>query len=357
MLSGTALQKTGNGWQFSSEVALEDFVWNNLNLLLRLTPLKRQYIVNGEICDIVAVSADKQLTILELKNQEDRYIVQQLTRYYENLLEEKPFSEQIDYDKPVRLIAIAPSYHRHNLIDRKHCRLQLDFLQTAVSKENETFYLTLNSIETNQAWQAEIPFREINFSAIDPNISEPPKLLIDWLGTCTKAEQEGILKVRTKMLSFHPKLREIVEAKTISYGAGKTKLCAEIIFERRTQRPVLFLWLPTPSTYQVPVWDAEQPNTVAYIMKPTIGRLRIWMDGQSISHIGHIPEGFGKMRLESEWRSLPKEKQPRLKHSISYKSHIPIEIEGYLKCRGTQQKPDFWEVLTDLALEYWLKRL
>jgi len=66
---------------------LEDFVWNHLEQLFQFFPLKRQYISKGEICDILALK-DKQLAILELKNSEDRYIVQQLSRYYDSLIDE-----------------------------------------------------------------------------------------------------------------------------------------------------------------------------------------------------------------------------------------------------------------------------
>lgn len=117
------LRKTGFGWQFDSETVLEDFVWTNLQQLLKLTPLKRQYRVSGQICDILAVDENKRLVVLELKNNEDRYIVQQLTRYYDALLEEKPFSTEIDYKQPVRLVAITPSFHQDNLTDRKYHKL------------------------------------------------------------------------------------------------------------------------------------------------------------------------------------------------------------------------------------------
>jgi RecB family endonuclease NucS len=74
MLAGAALRKTSLGWEFASEAALEDFVWDNLIQLLGLTPLKRQYPELGEYCDILAVDNQKQLTIIELKNIEDRYV-------------------------------------------------------------------------------------------------------------------------------------------------------------------------------------------------------------------------------------------------------------------------------------------
>ncbi len=95
MISGVALHKTPSGWGFISEAALEKFVWANLKQLFGVTPLKQQYISNGEICDILAVDDDKGLVILELKNVEDRYLIQQLTRYYTNLLEENHFLKKL----------------------------------------------------------------------------------------------------------------------------------------------------------------------------------------------------------------------------------------------------------------------
>ncbi|MEH2458944.1 endonuclease NucS domain-containing protein [Nostoc sp.] len=91
------LIKTGNSWKFATEADLEDFVWANLKELFGLIPLKRQYYVKGQICDILALNEKKQLVVLELKNGEDRYIIQQLTRSYEALLENKPFQEEVDY--------------------------------------------------------------------------------------------------------------------------------------------------------------------------------------------------------------------------------------------------------------------
>ncbi len=48
------LRKTGEKWEFESELALENFAWANLESLFGLTALKRQYYSNGEISDILA---------------------------------------------------------------------------------------------------------------------------------------------------------------------------------------------------------------------------------------------------------------------------------------------------------------
>ncbi|WP_411858929.1 endonuclease NucS domain-containing protein [Scytonema millei] len=198
MLSA-ALRRTGEGWEFSSEAAVEDFVWDNLQELLGLTPLGKQYLVRGEVCDILAVDEKKQLTILELKNTEDRYVVQQLTRYYDNILLEKPFIEQVDYSLPIHLIAAAPSFHRHNHIDRKYNLLKIDFLQINVVEISQNFYLNLQDLDTSQTWSLQIPYQKLDVASLSENVSQPPQLLLDWLGSCTLEEQQAILKLRQKV--------------------------------------------------------------------------------------------------------------------------------------------------------------
>ncbi|MEB3342565.1 hypothetical protein [Okeania sp.] len=54
--------------------------------LFNLEPLKPQHIMMGEWCDILAILEVGKLARLELKNTEDRYVVQQLNRYYQNIL-------------------------------------------------------------------------------------------------------------------------------------------------------------------------------------------------------------------------------------------------------------------------------
>lgn len=319
MLAGAALRKTGIGWEFASEAALEDFVWDNLQQLSGLIPLKRQYAVKGEICDILALKETRQLVILELKNAEDRYVVQQLTRYYDNLLDEKPFLAQIDYSQPIHLIAAAPSFHRHNLIDRKHTNLIVDFLQVNVAQINQDFHLRLQDIDTNQTWSIPIPYQKLDISSVSSNIPDPPQILLDWLGACTGEEQQAILKLREKILSFNERIQEEIEGKnTIRYGRGKSKPVAELCYQRKTHKPIIFLWLPTPSS----LLFTER--------RQVIGRMRLWMDGAVVTYAGHIPEGFGRMRLQSEWDAMPREKRPRnLYWSLSYKSFSPVSINTY----------------------------
>ena len=81
--------QTGQQWRFRSEQALEEVVWRHLPELL-------------------AVDSAGHLLIIELKNTEDRYIVQQLTRYYDALNHTDEFPFSINTAHP-RVLAIALS--------------------------------------------------------------------------------------------------------------------------------------------------------------------------------------------------------------------------------------------------------
>jgi hypothetical protein len=53
--------------------------------------------------------------------------VSQLTRYYESLLRLKPFQSEVNYDLPIHLVAVAPTFHRHNWVDKAHSKLVIEF--------------------------------------------------------------------------------------------------------------------------------------------------------------------------------------------------------------------------------------
>jgi RecB family endonuclease NucS len=143
--------------------------------------LKRQHYVSEQFCDIIAVGDNKNLVVLELKNAEDRYVVQQLTRYYDGLLEQQAFSDQVDYNQPVRLVAIAPSFHRDNFIDRKYHTLNFDFWQFSVIQDNEKFYFKLIDIDTDK--RSILQINQIH-NQEPGRIASPPRRLQTIMSQC-----------------------------------------------------------------------------------------------------------------------------------------------------------------------------
>ena len=145
-----------------------------------------------------------------------------------------------------------------------------------------------------------------------------PPLVLD---ACSVAERQSFLRTRAQILRFDSRIQEIVEAKSIQYGTGKTKLCAEVCFSQRHQRPILFLWLTLPTSWKKS-GRAER-----------VGRLRLWLHDGSLTHVGHVATGLGKMRLKQEWEAIPKTRWPRqaLLHNLSHRSHTPVEVAGYAR--------------------------
>ena len=276
MLSSAALKKTGSGWEFANEEALEDFVEVHLQSLLGLTVIKRQFTVNEQRCDIIAVDENKRLVVLELKNGEDRYVVQQLTRYYDALLDHKPFADRVDYDLPVRLIAIAPKFHRDNFTDRKYHGLFFQFLQFAIVLSDDNLNLQLKDVDTSQISQVEILHQQKEST---DNIPSPPKALIKLLSQCELSQQQEILKIRHKILSFDKRMQEITASGSIKYGNGNTKtskFCAELCSDSKGNL-ILFLWLPLKS-----------------LTSKTISRARVWTDWNDNALIeGYVSRGIG----------------------------------------------------------------
>ena len=70
--SMTKLRQCGNQWNFYNESELEDFVWTHLKSLLGLLPLKRQFSIQGQFCNILAITSDEQLVVIELNLIRDR---------------------------------------------------------------------------------------------------------------------------------------------------------------------------------------------------------------------------------------------------------------------------------------------
>ena len=270
------LRKIEQGWMFEEERILEDFIWESLESDLDLIPIKRQFGINGEYCDILAKTKNGQLIVLELKNTEDRYIIHQLTRYYHGLRTTKPFQDSIDYTQPIRLIAITPDFHKHNFIDRRYNLLQFEFIRFTILNQTNNFYLHLH-IEGRKelTFQKPIPFFDSQPQGITSkskiNIELPSRMLINTLDTLSLLAKNEVLRLREKMLGSEKRIKEIKEGRSIFYGRGKTKPCCQLKLilpsqTRQFDRIECYLWLPVPNRF---------PNNAN---KPAIGRVYLSLD-------------------------------------------------------------------------------
>lgn len=324
--SNALLKKSGGQWGFDSEKALEDFVYDNLNSLLDMTPLQRQYYINDEKSGILALDQNKRLVLLELKNEEYRHIVQQLTRYYAGLREEKPFQSEVDFSLQLRLIAITPCFHKHSLIDREYSKLDFEFWKFEVIQENNHFYLLLINIDTGQIIKTEMAYQEKYAYKLPENLPAPPKALQNLLSQGTSDAKKRLLEIRERLLGFHERIQEITSTGVIKYGRGKTKLCAEINLDTGGA---------LPSINSEPYSLLKRPFLWLYLLithmgRPAVGRMRIRTnDWKNIQSIEYIPRGK--------------------------RSGTSCKFDNLL-AKATNQSNQL-DLLVDIALETWLNRL
>ena len=200
------------------------------------------------MCDLLAVNRAGELVIIELKNSEDRYIVQQLTRYYDALrhTDELPFTADASHP---HLIAIAPSFHSDTLIDCRYSTLEVALLTFRLSASADNLTLTLHDASGTKVSALPLPKA---LSAAQPEIAlpEPPRKLLNWLSHSTAEEYDWVMQMRKQLLSFDPRMKEMATSTSLFYGRGKTKACCELRKESpggSSHRAIAyFLWLPHP---------------------------------------------------------------------------------------------------------------
>ena len=243
-----ALIQIGQAWQFRTESDLEEVLWRNLPKLLNVEPLSRQFSVEGKVCDLLAVDSAGHLVIIELKNTEDRYIVQQLTRYCDALQSEQALPFTADTTQP-RLIGIAPSFHNDTFIDCRYSTLDIELLTFRLAPSAEDITLTLHDVSATEISALQLP-NALSITQPEIEIPEPPRKLLNWLSQSSAEEYDWVMQLRQQLLSFDPRMKEVVTSTSIFYGRGKTKACCELRKENQSEAGrraiAYFLWLPHP---------------------------------------------------------------------------------------------------------------
>jgi RecB family endonuclease NucS len=243
------LRYSNGYWGFVDELELENFVWNCLSEIFNLIPLERQFNIKGQICDILAVTNENQLVIIELKNTTDRYVINQLTRYYDLVIQERPFQETVDYEKEVLLYAVCAFFHEHNLVDVKYNKLNFNLYEAVVVKKESEFRFIAYDIQDKKIrGETTIRYQEPGKQEIlTESFSTVNSLLAKWLDFLSEEEKINILKIRQKFLNFDERIKEVEQDKNIVYGSqyGKDKVrsVAEFKFDARSKKILVFLWL------------------------------------------------------------------------------------------------------------------
>ncbi|TAD80175.1 MAG: DUF91 domain-containing protein [Oscillatoriales cyanobacterium] len=238
MIRYQLIQANGQ-WCFVNESELENFVWDNLQIALGLTPIKRQFSLEGQFIDILAMDEEQNLAIVELKNIEDRHIVQQLTRYFDLVVNSNDSPFELPKFKKVRLIGILPSVHLFSKLDCKYHRLEFELLEFSVLVEDENFYWNLEALNKKIPIVAWTKKEEL---AVEP----PSQSLIRLINkNCQENKIASLLHIRDFLLSSDPRMKEIQERGILMYGNTKSRICVELhIKSKRGSGGLLLLKLP-----------------------------------------------------------------------------------------------------------------
>lgn len=324
-----ALIKIGNKWQFGNEFDLEEIVWKNLPRLLNLKPFKRQFQIRGQICDMLALDDQQRLVVIELKNVEDRYVVQQLTRYY-NVLKEYSLFEEVDLEQPICLIAIAPNFHQDTLIDCKYNVINIELMNFQIEAKDDCLYLKLTGAREEMSTPLLLQ-QGLTPLQTKVSIPEPPRKLLNWLSHASEAEFNATMMMREKILGFDKRIKEIIEPQRVVYGRGITKPCCEFkktgAFGFVDSELARFLWLPHPDG------------------KPSVLRMMVGTDNvvQSVTGLLHCPK---TSRSKDLWGF------PGLNHGVGNYSRIPNVYKPFLD----EEMNCSLSNLVDLALQTWQQR-
>lgn len=362
-----SIQESANEkYRFENESVLEDFVWDNLNALFNAAPLRRQHHVNGNYCDILAVGEKGNLVIVELKNDEDRYVVQQITRYYHQLIQEKPYQDKVDYQQPIELLVVSPYFHADNLTDRIYHKLKIDFVQFSLTDIDGEIIFKANYLDQEDVIEAKVPRhlpRPKQTSTI-VEIPPVPRTLNTALAKCKNINPDLILIAREKILKFDDRIQEIkLSPGDFLYGKGKSKPCAQMTVKKESlvgssEYQLHFgLWLPI-SLYS----SFELHERVTRIIVPGLGVER---KKEDLLNFPLLQRGVNRTRRNTTqtwsgqqylWLFLEK----ALKKEVKLRNLDP-SIKAYCRLKGyknpTHGSLEYLEFFVAVALDLWKERL
>jgi hypothetical protein len=354
----------------------------NLREAFGVDLIRRQQPLKDDFADILGVSPDGAAVLIEVKVVEERHVLGQILRYRHRLLELKPHSDRIDHSKSARLLIVAPFISEQTLIEHAVCSVPVELWHFELKRRGERLDLRLKRVDLpdQPAFDLATPLAPPLVETVAP----VPEKLERWLASVSIPHGEGIRRFREILLAGGEK--EFVEPACIFYGAKKSAPSAEIRFEKKRNRPVLFTWLG-----KFPLFLTRTENPLSRI---SVVRTRLWSDDDAnLTHLHHVADGFGKMKTPKEWiadadaevarlpdggnefkksriRQLAREKSGT--SSIHHTSKVPLQVETYLKCdwrseqrfRGRKalpffpyplDRPDYWPVIARLAL-LWAHR-
>ncbi|MEH2447778.1 MAG: hypothetical protein V7K18_18955 [Nostoc sp.] len=250
--SGKANRKLiyiGGEIRFQSEQDLENYIEAYFDTIFPdLVLIKRQHSFKMQRCDLLCSNKlDKQAVIIELKNEEDRGLISQLLRYRKIILQNQSFADQIDYSLPIKLIAIAPTFHDDNYTDKEASKFEIDIFFYKFHVEYQT---------TGAKFQLEGK----NYDILYPVFGLPGSLQNEDLQNTVlpafthnfksnlPVDTHQNFRIIRELFMAQPKIKEMVSPtyRKILYGTGEGENHKKLAEITNTSKGIwLFLWLPT----------------------------------------------------------------------------------------------------------------
>ncbi len=199
------LRQSKGKFLFKSEALLEEFIWLHLNSLLKLDKIKKQHIINKQNrSDILGVTASGKLAILELKKGGSKGSIEQLIRYKDNLVNERPSTPEfskVDFSQGYLPIAIASNFsdNARTYAESKlpGCLLLTYEIQRTLSNES---YLILKNSDDSILSKVKVEIIE------DPLFESLPSFMQGYL--LENPDTRGnILELIETILDYHPDIR------------------------------------------------------------------------------------------------------------------------------------------------------
>ncbi|WP_445172849.1 hypothetical protein [Microcoleus sp.] len=164
-------------------------------------------------------------------------------------------------------------------------------MQFAIVLSEENLNLQLKDLDNEQISQVEITYQPREST---DNIRSLPREFRNLLKNFIDDEQQLIWIIREKILRFDTRMQEIICSKSISYGKGKSKLCAQICVDRRAGegyiRPALMLWLPLSPwrdncnrVGRMAIYNRKQKDALSLSQIDEYSYLRHWPVGSRYS--------------------------------------------------------------------------
>jgi hypothetical protein len=269
----------------------EDYLWQHLTELFGFIPLQRCSPIPKPFQDILALDGDRLVAMI-VKPTEDHWVVYQATAYYQYLLQERPYSDRVNYHQPIRMIVIAPRFQDETLVHRPQNAIAIEFWSVVGNDRDEPYRWELTPHDPLITHSVTLTKRQL-LAECHPTPSLPPKTqkLRQLLSQVSPAEQEEVECIRQYWLRTNQSFTEFTYGASVRIGLGKSCPCFEVAFDEARNSLALFLWLPLKERYG----DAQA--------KPFIARVRVWTDGQRVTDIGYSPEGLGHKVTFAEFRA------------------------------------------------------